>query len=94
MAGLSKDVSIEVPDQQTAQSIGLVADYAGLASKVILHDGKPGLKLEIPGGDVLTGHNTICRYLAGKSGVAEQLLGADAHSQALVRSSGLYDLFN
>ena len=76
---------MEVPDEQTAQSLAFVISFFGLQRDVRLVLGSSALRLQLADAVVLTGHNTICRYLASKTAQAEALLGRSHEAQAQVR---------
>lgn len=76
--------SVVYSNDEDCRNIKLLSAYANLQQHVNLSSGKV-LALESSDGTVqLTGLNTICRYLAGLSSIASQLLGKDQILKAQV----------
>ena len=84
MATAAQTLEIEAPDQQSARTFSLLINFCRLKQAFAVKQECKELSLQTAHGTVLKGHNTISRYIASNSSVANQLLGHTAVDQALV----------
>ncbi|KAK9808921.1 hypothetical protein WJX72_006429 [[Myrmecia] bisecta] len=80
---MTKKAQLRLPAGDAARAPQLVAAYAGVSDLLDVSTSE-SLQLTTTDGQQLSGHNTICRYIASLSPRRTQLLGDTPETQALI----------
>ncbi|CAL8470271.1 g9813 [Coccomyxa elongata] len=72
------------PSSQDTKLVRLVAEFSDFLDKLDVQEDSKELQLILQNGQILTGSNTICKYLAKSGSKATDLLGSNPEDEALI----------